>query len=638
MTPVFPLAEQQRALLECLLRVPFLQARDLARELAMSRSTVYRCLRALLAHGLLEQVIRPAGTTTRGSCRLYTISPAGQQLVGLTLAEAELPPGRWGLSGRFLRSLLPRLDRLAFGQAAVHSLLVQAPHFFARQGSVAVVRWTWIRDYERPVPGKRAPGFPSSARVFADWLLVLRVRLADDRQERCYPLFVLLDAACFSSQVIGQRLLGLLRLRQVLAHMQILAPEHFPPALVLLPGWQRAWRWQWQAAALVQTQVPPLRGGLTVWSVPGTAAHPGRELDLWQRPWRSLSPAGPVFLCDLLCSLAPQDLPAGWLAAVHHQHPGGRMRGARGAAGAYSWSLVRRAGHVDPAQSSRRTFELPGLSLRRMHYHLLELLLATPLLSRTNLEAFLKIQGDSVQRLLTTVQARGCLVCEVLPGEQELRYSLSPQGLRLLALRHRLQPGEVAFREGPESVELAGLRREMDALRQRASLAIAVYAFFTRLIQQAACRSDHCLLWWERGDLSLSSTAGEWRLPHGMGEYQVRERRLRFWLDWQEEWSHGASMKQVLEGYATAVQALQWRDEGAPLVLLVCPGRAREHQVQCFVQSLASPASPGLQIFTTTRELLQTRGPLARIWQTSGRNDRCHWYTGAWSLQREREV
>lgn len=608
-----PLTDQQRDLLACLLRTPFLRARDLARELSLSQSRIYQILHGLLACGLLEQVVRTRGVRSRLPSSLYTVSPAGQYLVGRALPGTELPPGRWEISERFLRALLPRLDRLVFGHSVVHRLLVQAPRCFARQGRPAVVRWSWIRDYERAVAGDHAAGFHSPVQAFADWLVVLRVRQPGEREEQCYPLFVLLDALCLHSQLIGQRLRGLLQLRRVLARRRVLACECFPAVLILLPDWQRARCWQQAAAELARAHFPPLRGGLTVCPTPGVRESAD---DPWGLSWRSLHDlAGPVHLRELLVSVPPQAMPAGWLVIAHHQRRAGLVnegsgasrRGAGMAPGAFTWDLVDRAEHADPASGSRRTFGLPGLTLLPSQYHLLELLLAYPLLSQENLAVLLAVRLDSVGRLLASMQA--CLAGEVLPGDSEVRYSLSVQGLRLLVLRHRLLPGRTVW---GHSSALDGLQEAVSALRQRASLVIALYAFVTRLIQQAARSPGHRLLWWEAGDACLSS--GQPGRPCGLGEYQARGRRVRFWLDWQEAWSHEASLRQALAGYGAQLRAPQWRDAPRPLLLSVCPDSARERQVQRFVRGLA----PRLRVFATTRELLQEHGPLAPIWLMAG--------------------
>jgi hypothetical protein len=648
MTQRVLLTDQQRALLTCLLCTPFLSMQDLMRELATGRNRVYQCLNTLLTQGLLEQCVRPTSAAAHGPCWLYTLSPAGQFLVKQTLTEADLPPGRWEISEGFLHSLLPRLDRLVFGQSMVHHLLVRAPRVFACQGKPAVVRWNWIRDYEHALPGRSGPGFPSGIRVFADWLLVLRVRQAGGQQEVCYPLFVLCDAPCLSSQMIGRRLQTLLLWRQALAGKRILACERFPPALILLAGWQRAWRWQQQIAELTRTQIFPLRGGLTVWAA-STA-----QLDPWQLPWQPFLAADAVALRTLLCPVPPQALPARWMTTAHHQRRAGEVRdesrasrrGASATRQAFSWSLERQRRSIDPTIISRKTLGLVGLSLQRAHYHLLELLQACPLVSQENLMVFLAIQRGSVQRLLTAVQASGCLASEVLPGERKPRYSLSTQGLRLLALRHHWLPAGVICTEGAEFAELAVLQERVDALRSHPASTSAVYAFFTRLIQQAAHCPDHRLLWWELGE-TISS--GGCRQPHAMGEYQARGQRVPFWLDWLEAWSHEASVQQSLTGYAALLHTLAWRGEEQPLLLAVCPDEARERQVQHGAHQ--SVPSAWRRVWTTTRDRLQAQGPLAPIWQTLGPGEsaaqrdngtRACWYipgpASVGRLEKEREV
>lgn len=617
MTQRTVLNDLQRGLLTCLVRTPFLCQQDLTRELAAGRNSVYQCLNTLLAQGLLERVARPASAAAHGLCWLYTASPAGQLLVRQSLAATDLPPGRWEISERFLHSLLPRLDQLVAGRAVVHRLLMGASRAFACQGKPAVVRWSWIRDYEHLIPSRRDPGIPSGLRVFADWLLVLRILQADTRQEVCYPLFVFFDEPCFSSQVIGQRLLALQLWRQALASMRVLASEHFPPALILLQGWQRAWHWQQQLVRLTCEQATPLRGGLTVWTGGDVSDMAG---DPWRLFWQPFLGSCAVPLCTLLSPISPQALPASWAGREHHQRLAGNVRGEcpahKPTRQTRSWALQQRAQRVDPTVISGQMLGLLGLSLQRAHYRALELLQACPLLSREELMVFLALQRGSAQRLLTVLQANGCLAHEVFPGEEEPRYSLSWQGLRLLALRHHLLPAGVICNEGSESAELAGLREKLHALRSRPASTGALYTFFARLIQQAAGSPGHRLLWWEVGDPALSMSTQGQRQPHAQGEYQAQGQRVFFWLDLQEAWSHAASIQQTLSGYIAVLSALDWQRKEPPVLLVVCPDEARERQVRHAVQQPGP--FPWRQVFVTTRDRLLVQGPLAPIWQAVG--------------------
>ncbi|HEU5377447.1 MAG TPA: hypothetical protein VFV38_18655 [Ktedonobacteraceae bacterium] len=642
------------AILDCLARTPFVRAEDLARELAVSDSQLYRHLRFLRTRRLLEVVTRPATSVARGSCHLYTLTSAGlRTLLGAPPAvfSAQARAQRmqhacWEVSERWLRSLLPRLDRFALGQRVIQDLVAQAPAFFAERGTPATVRWSALRDFRQRVPALPQEGWSSPAQVFADWLLVLRVLLPGRQQqeEQLYPLFLLLDHACLPPQVITQRLQALMQARQVLARAHPQARDSFSLVLIVLPAGQghRARHWQRQAADLAHGSRLPLRGCLA--ALPAGTPHGRQQVagQGWQLPWHWLhryGPCGPIR--SLLEAFPREAAPDAWMGPTHQQRfparlltPGvpdaGQARRQRSAqatpASVRSFgSLVSRARQLDLAHLSPRTVGLLGLTLGGSHYRLLELLLVHPFLSQSHLAAFLQMREVSVRHLLVHLRERDCVEAEDLLRDGTPRFRLSSHGLRLLALRHAVPLGSLATPE-LEYVSPFPISRQkgIQSLRRHASLTVHIATFFAHLAQAGAQDDDQRLRWWETGYAreqqyaTLARPAWHWKQPHALGDYQAGDQRVRFWLAWHGDEDHFSQrVQRDLAGYADFIRSLEWRREGQvlPLLLVVCPDGVRERQMQRLAGALWAALHPRPLLLSTTCELLETAGPLAPIWQ-----------------------
>lgn len=615
------------ALLDALARTPFLRAEDLALELDLSPSQSAAHLRALEAQRAIAHVSRPTGPARSRPTHLYFLRPAGLAALRQEQADTSIP--WWGTQDRRLLALLPRLDRLLVGHAFLHALLVTAPQMLGEQGRAAQVRWTWIRDYQQSLPPLVRGPFAQAARLFADWLLVLRVRQAGRPGEQIFPLFVLLDHACLPQKQIRARLQTLLHARALAADRYPQTQGRFPLVLILLPGWQRARHWQRLAAEINRETEHPLRGCLAVVSP--------TQQDGWRLPWQTLHRYGP---CEnprtLLCPYPPQACPPAWLGPCHHglavreqrlgePDGGDDTRGLSG--GKLTNHLVRQ---LDALRAARkRAPHLAGVALERAHYRILEVLCVAPFLTPTEIAAFLGLHDTSVQQYIAEMQAFACLAEERLREEEPTRrLRLSSQGMRLLALRHHLQFRTIAVRQhGPGEAKSSYRQKGLDMLRRNATLTCGVYAFFAQLAREAPQHGHH-LLWWETASAreqsyySLARAAWRWEKPHGMGEYQAGSRRVRFWLEWHAGWNPGSNrlhaLAEHLAGYASYIRAREWSREGhvLPLLLLVCPDGARERQIQHLVREQLGELRPRPIVLSTTRDHLSAAGPLAPIWKS----------------------
>lgn len=637
-------AHVQFAILECLARAPFLRAEDLALELKVGKNRIYAYLQTLLKQRYIESFSRMA--------QVYALTAAGRA----TLAQKHPDPQRlvhyWGMQEQRLPRLLPRIDQLLLGHMLLQSLLIHAPLALGERGKPALVRWSWIRDYEQSLPDRGTHKVPRAVRLFADWLVILHVKKPGQQQEVLYPLFVLLDHECLPQQQVRQRLQYLLKARQLAADRDPCALEQFPLVLILLSGWHRARHWQRWAAELVsqergQGQLPPLRGCLTVASWKETTGSPQetrlrkREkrfltapLNMWNVPWQSLQPHGPAeHLRTLVLPYPASAVPGIWLEPSHHGLPMSPSFSTKMRAGAERpgeslkkapkrWGdLTYRVQHIRANHLDGNKLGLFGLLLKQNQYRLLELLLIHPLLSSAEMAHFLSMQEGTVEQYLATLKPFACLETEHLHGDPRRRWRLSSQGLRLLALRYHMSP--LHFASSQETAEEKAplyIQRGLDKLRREAKRTIGVYTFFSRLARDSVY-AQHRLLWWEtayapeQSFYRLSQPAWNLFSPDATGEYLVGERHVRFWLEWQGNWEKEQRVRDSLRRYASYIQTSEWRREGhvLPVLLLVCPDAVREKQVQQLAREVLGHVQR-LMVFSTTAESVNALGPLAPVW------------------------
>ena len=627
------LRSRQLALLDLLARAPFLRAEDLALELGISRSQSAAHLRSLEACHAIAHISRPAGPARSRPTHLYFLRPAGLSALRQEQEQAEASIPWWGTQDRRLLALLPRLDRLLVGHLFLQSLLIHAPQMLGEQGRAAQVRWTWIRDYQQPLPALPHGPFTQATRLFADWLLVLHVRQQRAQGEQAYPVFLLLDHACLPQKQIRARLQALLHARALAAQVHPQARAQFPLLMIVLPGWYRARHWQRLAVEINREREHPLRGCLAV--------VPTIQQESWRLPWQTLHRYGP---CEnpraLLVPSPPEACPAAWFGPSHHglevqetcsasQNGTHEARDRGRDARPLTHHLVRQLMAVQARDAhAPRSPYLVGVALERAQYRLIELLAEHPLLNLAEIAAFLGLGERSVQQYVAEIHASGCLETETLPEDSTRRFRLSSQGLQLVARRHHLPLRTIAERSAL-SEERAPVYRQkgLDKLRRTATLTRGVYAFFAQLARDAA-RHGHQLLWWEtayareQSYYALARAAWRWEKPHGMGEYQAGARRVRFWLEWHGDWGASSNrlraLSVILAGYASYIRSLEWRREGhvLPVLLLVCPDGARERQIQDLAREHLGQLHPRPIVLSTTLESLQAAGPLAPIWES----------------------
>jgi hypothetical protein len=109
-----------------------------------------------------------------------------------------------------------------------------------------------------------------------------------------------------------------------------------------------------------------------------------------------------------------------------------------------------------------------------------------------------------------------------------------------------------------------------------------------------------------------------------MGEYQVGDRHVRFWLEWDRATMGTRDLVAKFRTYTQYVTSHEWFKEQhvKPYLLVVVPGKEQEMRTARIVEDLRVNA-PGLVILTTTATRSKDSGPLAQIWyQASPKTER----------------
>jgi len=163
----------------------------------------------------------------------------------------------------------------------------------------------------------------------------------------------------------------------------------------------------------------------------------------------------------------------------------------------------------------------------------------------------------------------------------------------------------------------------LDILHRRLEHTIGIYGFFASFCQKArqerAQGHEHRLLWWETGAVCERRYRDHDRWhnlrPDAIGEYQVGEQRVRFWLEWDRATMGTRDLVAKFRTYAHYMTSSEWFRElaGLPLLLMVTPGKEQEMWIARIATPLLADA-PGLVIQTTTATRLADQGPLAAIW------------------------
>jgi hypothetical protein len=222
------------------------------------------------------------------------------------------------------------------------------------------------------------------------------------------------------------------------------------------------------------------------------------------------------------------------------------------------------------------------------------------------------------------------------------RWQLSACGMRLLAAAHHVSLSTIALEEEMhqqgqehegESVPTNGKRKPSKELIQRSSAGLfgqrrvehntGVYGFFAQLCQAAQREREqerrHQLLWWETGIFIGRRYRHQDRMhnlrPDALAAYQVGERIIRFWLEWDRNTMKTKDLTEKFESYQYYIRAREWSREHQllPWLLIVVPDYDQERRITRILTQHFSTVG-GLTLRITTASRLADRGPLGEIW------------------------
>ena len=617
------LADVDWRLLHWLLRYPLQRADDLIVGVARwaSRATVYRHVQALVVKGLVESVLPKTPGTGK---RLYYLSNPGLHLLARHLEKpARQLARKWQADEVGLLRLLPRLPTFLVLQDVVNGLVDSAADAMTTQGRrPRLVRWNWQRDVIHRFQYRE-----QSMRFFADGVLALCIRTQQSdvsTLDQWYGLFIL------ATEFDEERLMRL-RLERLLCWRE--SPErwssyqHMLPLLILARSQRQRDHWQRAVeATALKLRLDPLAGALACLPLPASA-----HFNPWLLNWRTLSTEMSCHLQDLLRPLPHTALPPSLLLeegeavldvrsmtknSVASLSSGTSSRYVRLVAG----DLEGRATHITQKDvEEKEVIALLGLRLTPCHWSILHMLLAHPLLSDEELAALLGIQRRSVRCSLYELHHLYCL--EPIATEVGKRWHLCGRGLRLIAAANRVHIRTIAALsdDGAESKTSTVVQRGEDWLLQRIGHTAGIYGFFAGLALVARQEPGQDLCWWETGPVCERryQVGEQWYnlRPDALAEYRVGQQRTRFWLEWDRGTMNVRDLAVKFTSYAHYIASREWAREHSMLPVLVCvaPDIAQERRMQrVALARLTSP--PGLMVWTTTRVLLDERGPLAPIW------------------------
>jgi len=615
-----PLTETEWRILHWLLRYPLQHADDVLVGVARwaSRATVYRHVQALQEQGLVESVVPKTPGTGK---RLYHLSNLGLHVLAKYLDTPARELARdWQADERGLLRLLPRLPTLLVLQDIVNGLITHAAAVMTREGrQPQLVRWTWQRDLTHRFKYRE-----QAHHLFADGAVALCIRMQhgeSSRLDQWYGIFLL------STELDDERLMRL-RLERLLCWRE--SPERWPlyqhmlPVLILARSPRQCEHWQRAVeTSALKLRLDPLQGALAILP-PSESAH----VNPWRLDWRTLSTDHPCHLQEGLRPVLPTAFPPSlggeegeeerWTHAPSNASvafgPSGRP--ARLVMG----KLASRAtGITREDLEEREIIALLGLGLTPCHRGILHLLLVHPFLSEEELAGLLALQRKSARCLLYALRTLECL--EPLSTPAGRRWHLCGRGLRLIATANHMHTRNIAVASDDEAesetsrIEQRGERWLLQHIQHTAG----VYGFFATLAQAARQQPGQELCWWEAGAVcERRYRVGEqWYnlRPDALAEYGMRQRPIRFWLEWDCGTMNVRDLTIKFTSYAHYLASREWARESTALPRLLCvaPELAQERRIRRVAQARLTHVS-GLVLRTTTVVLLQEQGPLAPIW------------------------
>jgi Replication-relaxation len=614
------LADLDWRLLHWLLRYPLQRADDVMVGVARwaGRATVYRHLRALVEHGLVESVVPKMPGEGKW---LYYLSNLGLHVLAYSL---ERPARELALSYQAdeagLLRRLPRLPTLLLLQDAVNGLVTGAAEAMTMQGRrPRLIRWTWQRDLTHRFQCRE-----KAMRLFADGAVALCIRTQQGgggTPDRWYGLFILY------TELDDERLMRL-RLERLLCWRE--SPErwssyqHMLPVLILAGSTRQRDHWQRAVEdSALKLRLDPLQGALACLPLPeSTRVNP------WMFNWRTLSTEVSSHLQELLRPMPPASFLRSLGVEGEGEEPDAQSspnasvvtastgKPARLVVG----NLASRAARVTgDDQKERESIALLRLRLTPCYWNMLRLLLVHPLLSDEELAAFLNLQRQSARCSLYDLHQLGCL--EPIPTEVGKRWHLCERGLRLVAAANHIYIRNIAvISDDAADGETPTVSQRGEAwLLKHMQHTAGIYDFFAKLIQAARQELGHALCWWETGAAcERRYRMGEqWHnlRPDALAAYRVGPRQICFWLEWDRGTMNVRDLAIKFTAYAHYIASREWARERSTLPRLFCivPDIAQESRMQRVAQASLAHTS-GLVLRATTEVLLKEYGPLAPIW------------------------
>lgn len=590
-------------ILQWLARYPLQRLDDLEVALApwQSRSTISRFLSSLLADGLIEAIL-PGMAQGK---RLYHLSHKG----ALWLASSggsEAGP-HFSTEREKLIRWLPRLPAALPLQDCINGLVAGAARALTRQGRRAIlVRWDWQRAYTHT--------FLSQARkrplaVHLDGALALCLRYdarypSEEPLEVWYHLF-LLRCLLDDARLMRQRLDRLLRWRESAERWS--SYSQMPPVLILATTPRQAERWRLVSEYVAETlRVNQIEGAVACF--PST-----READTspWRWNWRTLETNRPCSLRDLLVPQIGAGIPGLATFTLHESLPERKPLPVRKAH--WPYDIARYVARASSSSDDLRA----AFHLTPLHWSILHLLYAHPLLNTSEIATFSAWNTDSVEKGLAQLQRTGYIeakkTLEMLQkGRARRRWMLAEKGLLLLAAGSDWHVLRLARPRAPAgSLQQRGLGGLLNQLPHT----VGVYDFFARL----SALAGH-LRWWESGMSCARRFYWKHRWysfqPDACAEYQIAGlSAFRFWLEWDQGTMNVRDLERKLTNYAAYLDAREWAREHLtlPSLLFVVPEIDQERRVSRCARDMLLDAK--LHFYTTTRELMRSQGLDAPIWR-----------------------
>ena len=103
--------------------------------------------------------------------------------------------------------------------------------------------------------------------------------------------------------------------------------------------------------------------------------------------------------------------------------------------------------------------------------------------------------------------------------------------------------------------------------------------------------------------------------PDALSAYRVGQQHPRFWLEWDRGTMNVRDLAIKFSSYASYITSREWAREFTRIPLLICvaPDVGQERRIHRVAQGRLAHLA-GVEVWTTTEELMNRSGSLASIW------------------------